>query len=106
MTTTQHQRDQMIAAFDAGDDVRAVTIALSIAATMARSGNTSGAMSIRSEVDRIHAEAHRRVEHRKLRLEIASRLFAFDTNASVQGSISAADQLIEANNLAPIPEGK
>ena len=106
MTTTQHQREQMIAAFDAGDDVRAVTIALAMAATMARSGNTSGAMSIRSEVDRIHAEAHRQAEHRKLRLEIAFRLFAFDVNASVPGSISAADQLIEANNLAPIPEGK
>jgi len=25
MTTTQHQREQMIAAFDAGDDVRALS---------------------------------------------------------------------------------
>jgi hypothetical protein len=96
----------MIAAFDAGDDVRAVTIALSIAATLARAGNTSGAMAIRSEVDRQHAEAHRQAEYRRLRLEIASRLFAYDASATPGGSISAADKLIEANEAAPVPEGK
>jgi hypothetical protein len=104
MSSTAEQRKQMIAAFDAGDDVRAVTIALSIAATMARSGDTSGAMAIRGEVDRQQAEAHRQTEYRRIRLDVATRLLAAGIDDwSVGDAITAADGLISANNTMPIP---
>jgi len=102
--STTEQRKAMIAAFDAGDDVRAITIALQVCASMAREGNTSGAISIRNEVDMAHADAHRKAEHRKLRLEIAARLFAYDANATPGGSINAADLLIATNDATPVPK--
>ncbi len=104
MSSTAEQRKQIIAAFDAGDDVRAVTVALSIAASMARSGNTTGAMSIRSYVDRIHADAHRQAAHRKMRLEIASMRYSMNSCIRADEALKEADDLIMANEAMPVPE--
>jgi len=100
------QRTELIAALDADDDVKAVTIALSIAAQLARTNKRLEAMQIRDAVDVHQARASDERAYRVKRLDIAAM---FSSSGSFGGTdidaINWSDSLMAANASAPIPNG-
>jgi len=60
------QRADILAACEAGDSVRVVTLALAIAATHARAGDTDKAIGIRRQVDDYHTREERERERRRM----------------------------------------
>lgn len=69
---TPEQKRELIAACEAGDDVRAVTLGLQIAAWNARAGLQETAITCRRLVDDLrHADANR-AEYMQRRLAIAT----------------------------------
>lgn len=68
---TPDQRRALVHACEAGDDVQTVTLALHIAASLARSGDQPKAMAIRRAVDDHQAREERERERHRLRVEFA-----------------------------------
>lgn len=68
---TPEQKGALLSACTEGDDVRIVTVALSIAATHARAGDTASAMSIRRLVDDHQGREERERERQRMRDEFA-----------------------------------
>lgn len=69
---TPEQKRELIAACDAGDDVRAVTLSLQIAAWNSRAGKQADAIACRKLVDDLlHADSAR-AEYMRNRLTIAT----------------------------------
>jgi hypothetical protein len=100
---TPEQRSALLGALDAGDHVRAVTIALQISATLARQSRHADAMAIRRIVDHLQGREAAEREHRRLRLDIAARLMAGDISAKAYQAVQWADELIAENDRTPIP---
>jgi hypothetical protein len=98
---TPEQKRDLIAACDAGDDVRAVTLGLQIAAWNARAGMQDTAIACRRLVDDLqHADA-RRSEYMRRRLEIATAVSPAligrgPRDAAAAEAIRYADALIVA----------
>lgn len=99
---TPEQRTAFIEACDAGDEVRAVTLALQIAAHNARAGRTEQAMAIRSEVDRKQAAEAWARERRRLRLEVAAMIKCRNLDKYDSDIIELAEDLIDANDKIPV----
>ena len=68
---TPEQKQELIAACEQGDDVRAVTLGLQIAAWNARAGMQETAITCRRLVDELRNADSRRAEYMQKRLEIA-----------------------------------
>lgn len=98
---TPHQRAALLAAAESGDDVRAVTLALQIAAGMARANRRDEAMAITRLVDHIRRPDVAEREHRRMRLDIAARMSPPAQSAEL--AVEWADKLIAANDEAPVP---
>jgi hypothetical protein len=97
---TPEQRKALVDACETGDDVRIVTIALQVAAMLARERKVDAAMAIRGRVDQMKAEKHMHEERRRKRLEIAASLYW--RAGSISDSVKLADALIEENENEPL----
>lgn len=69
---TPQQKAELIAACEAGDDVRAVTVALQITAWNARAGNKAEASACLRLVDALRHADNARAEYLRQRLAIAT----------------------------------
>lgn len=68
---TPEQRRALVQACEDGDEVRIVTLALQIAASLARAGDQPKAMAIRRAVDDHQAREEREQAHQRMRDEFA-----------------------------------
>ena len=101
---TPEQQTALLEACRESNDVRIVTIALQVAANCARNKRQEDAIAIRNSVDAMQVVAHREKEYRKIRLEVAARLYADPViNCDANDAVRFADSLIKANNETPIP---
>ena len=106
---TPEQKRELIAACDAGDDVRAVTLCLQIAAWNARAGLQETAIACRRLVDELtHADA-RRAEYMRHRLAIATAvspvlLAESPRKEAAADAIRYADALLDALSSIGIGE--
>ena len=99
------QRTELIAALDADDDIRAVTIALHICAHLARTNKRMEARIIRDAIDVHQSRVSAEKEHRRKRLEIATAILAGHKYWEDHVAIEAADRLMAENARKPIPDG-
>ena len=99
------QRTELIAALDADDDIRAVTIALHVCAYLARTNKRQEAMVIRGAIDVHQARASNERAYRIKRLEIAAVIMAGHKYIESLQAIECADGLMASNASAPIPAG-
>lgn len=86
-------------AAESGDEVRAVTIALQIAAHNARNGRKEAGIAIRREVDKVHARAEYEKERKRVRLQLAALIIPHRTAAE---AIREAESLIDLNDTMPV----
>lgn len=100
---TPEQRAALIAACDAGDEVRCTTIALQICATAAREGRREIAQHIRLFVDNMLNREVAEKAYKRKRLEIAGRIIGSHPTASVHAAVGLADLTIKACAETPIP---
>jgi hypothetical protein len=107
---TPSQKADLKAACEAGDDVRIVTVALSIAAHAARERRPNEAVVIRSRVDEHLQAEEREREHKRMRLTVAAHIMpgllagAHDKEKLIgvcRRSIRVADMLMYANTTTP-----
>jgi len=99
------QRTELIAALDADDDIRAVTIALHICAHLARTNKRMEARIIRDAIDVHQSRVSAEKEYRRKRIEIAAVIMAGQKYIESLQAIECADSLMAANASAPIPDG-
>lgn len=100
---TPEQRAALIAACDAGDEVRCTTIALQICATAAREGRTTAAMNIRTFIDGMHNREEAEQAYKRKRLEVAMHLFSYYPRTDIYEVVGIADALIRACMETPVP---
>ena len=98
---TPEQKKELIAALDADNDVRAITIALQVCAWMARNKRPDDAVKIRSMVDAVQERKSFEAEWRKKRLTIAVSIYIGRT-ISLEDAIKLADSFINQNETEPL----
>jgi hypothetical protein len=96
---TPDQRRILVEACESGDDVRIVTIALQIAATLARDKRVVEALAIRKAVDDHNRQDSEWIEWKRVRLQVASQLIRQDM--TVLAAITQAAALMRANEREP-----
>jgi hypothetical protein len=106
---TPEQRQELIAACDAGDDVRAVTVGLQIAAWNARAGFLETATKCRQLVDDLRHAGAARAEYMQRRLAIATAVSRALIGHGPRQDAAAeamryADALLDALSSIPIGE--
>ena len=99
---TPEQRTALIAACDEGNDVRIVTMALHIAAHLARERRNGEAATIRDLVDEHDRSDGYDREFRRMRLDVAKRLIGH--TCGIREAIDMADTLIVSCAQVAVPE--
>lgn len=98
---TPEQKKELIAALDADNDVRAITIALQVCASLARNKRPDDAVKIRSMVDSFQERKSLEAEWRKKRLAIAVSIYT-GNSTSMKDAIKMADLFINQNETEPL----
>ena len=117
---TPEQKTALIDACERQDEVKAVTIALQIAAKAARDKKNDAAVAIRDLIDAHKSRGQVEKEYRQLRLTVATQIASgMLANANsrapttvagcevlAQFAVSTADALIHVNAECVVPDGK
>lgn len=111
---TPEQKSQLLAAVEAGDDIKAVTLSLQIAAWNARVGNRDEAIKIRSLVDDLMKADNAKAKYTQERLNVAKSVLPGIVVSDqfkdlcwpdqVILSLRMADELMEQLTTHPIGE--
>jgi hypothetical protein len=106
---TPEQKRELIAACEAGDDVRAVTLGLQIAAWNARAGLQETAITCRRLVDELRNADANRAEYMQRRLAIATAVIPVligegTRQDAADEAIRCADALLDALTSISIGE--
>ena len=99
------QKKQLVDACNNNDAVKISTIALAIAATLAKQGKRGDACRIRSLYDRNQTAEHMAKEYRKIRLDIAKTILPLIgiEDVDLRDAVKIADDLIKINDEEPLP---
>jgi hypothetical protein len=101
--TPQH-RTVLIAAIEAGDDVKAITLILQVIAQKAKAGEQDEATQIRKLLDEHRGNAGAVTAYRRLLLDIVPHFVKEHTVVGVATAIKVAEWVVVGCAFAPPPE--
>lgn len=99
-----NQRQELIAACESGNRTRVVTIALQICAASAREGRKDEAIVIRNLIDAEHRREHVDLEYRRMRMDVAKRIYASIPQCDSATAVHLADGLLKAVAEIEVPK--
>ena len=101
---TPSHRSALLAAVDAGDDVKAVTIVLQVIAQKAKAGEQDEASQLRKLLDEHRGGAGAATAYRRLLLDMAPHFVKEHTVVGVACAVQVAKWTIEECAVCALPE--